>query len=137
MYQRHNLDTVQIDTPEQLVGMLHRQRIDFMEATLLSGLYLVQKELPDDKEAFEYLEWITSEVGLEFHSQALQQRFDEGLALLKKRGTYRKILENYWGKGNVPQASFLDMYPVQGVYFPDLDQFWRAPRDPVGRILAP
>ncbi|WP_165839963.1 substrate-binding periplasmic protein [Motiliproteus coralliicola] len=138
-YIEQGLNVVEIQTPEQLLMMVKKQRIDFFESALLTGLHLIQQQLPEERLHFDYLRWGVLESALAFHHRhpraaRLHQQFQQGLQRIRQSGELLAILENYWGKGNVPQAVFIQQHPVQGTEQFKMNNYWLNAHGRSGRI---
>ena len=142
LYTQSDLKVFEILTPEQLLGMTKKGRSDFFESTLLTGLHLIQQIMPTESQDFDYIHWDVLEADLSFHSnhpqaERLKQQFEAGMQQLREQGKLLRILESYWGKGNVPQAVFIQQYPMQGTESPTAEKYRIYSRGASGKISSP
>lgn len=140
LYLLHNIAVTQLQTPDQLLHMTQRGRLDYFNVTLLSGLLLIDKHYPASWQQFDQHPWYTVDPGLSFlkgdnEALKLQARYEIGLANIKKNGRYLQILEAYWGKGNVPKLALpvdLQRYGVERI---DPSRFHALKRDSSGKLI--
>ncbi len=87
---------------------LKTQRIDMFVATELGGWGAIKKKYPDTVNEFAMmpkpiLDILGSgDVIFPVKHGHLQDIFERGLLQLKNNGSYRQLLEKYYGKGNIP-----------------------------------
>jgi len=87
---------------------LKTQRIDMFVATELGGWGAIKKKYPDTVNEFAMmprpiLDILGSgDIIFPVKHGHLQDIFERGLFQLKKNGSYRQLLEKYYGKGNIP-----------------------------------
>ena len=140
-YRQHGLNIVEIQSPQQLVGMVERKRIDLFEATLLTGLLMFKEHSAISWESIEFTNWDTLQLTLAFsadrqRSTELSALFVQGLSTIRSNGQLVAILESYWGEGNIPYT-VLDLAVPDGRLQFDLQKFWSYAHTPTGRIKAP
>lgn len=66
LYALHNIEVTQLQTPDQLLGLTQRGRLDYFNVTLLSGLLLIDKHYPDRWLQFDHHPWYAVDPGLSF-----------------------------------------------------------------------
>jgi hypothetical protein len=140
IYKQHGMKVETVRTPLQLLKKTRAGRHPFFETTILTGLFLVKSELPNEWKLFDHLVWSAQDVGLTFlkkpqHSQYIKQQFDKGLAAIKQNGKYIKILESYWGRGNIPKYSLTKDMRAFGTTQFDPKRFHLPQRTSYGKIL--
>ncbi len=140
LYALHNIEATQLQTPDQLLHMTQRSRLDYFNVTLLSGLLLIDKHYPDSWQQFDQHPWYTDDPGLSFlrgdtKALKLKARYEIGLAKIKENGRYLQILEAYWGKGNVPKLALPVELQPYGVDRIDPSRFHARNRDSSGKLI--
>ena len=137
-YRELGLDIVEIQSPQQMVGMTERGRIDMFEATLLTGLLMFKDHSSVSWSAVGYVNWDVLPLTLAFaaerqRSLGLSQRFQQGVAKLQANGELQALLERYWGEGNIPPAVLKPALSQKAVTL-DLEKFWSRSRTATGKI---
>lgn len=140
VYKKHGMTVETAKTPFQLLKKTRAGRHSFFETTVLTGLLLVKTEVPEEWQHFDYYLWNVQEVGLTFlkdaqRSRYVKRQFDKGLAIIKKNGEYINILENYWGKGNIPKYGLIKDMSAFGTSNFNPELFYTPRRTSYGKIL--
>ena len=94
---------------ESQMKLLKAGRIDFAAVGLLTGLNLIAKLFPGQEDEFAFIRKPIMELPTSIYfnkrfpkSDAYAERFRTGLKAIIANGQYLLILENYYGKGNIP-----------------------------------
>ena len=94
---------------ESQMKLLKAGRIDFAAVGLLTGLDLIAKLFPGQEDEFAFIRKPIMELPTSIYfnkrfpkSDAYAERFRTGLKAIIANGQYLLILENYYGKGNIP-----------------------------------
>jgi len=99
---------------DQMFKKLDADRADFMAVPDLGGLDLI-RTLNLNEEDFNYTKFISSSnrtmMFLKADNDKVVSAFTAGYSTIMKNGTYKKILEKYYGAGKVP-ASVLKLVSV-------------------------
>ncbi|MEH6824950.1 MAG: transporter substrate-binding domain-containing protein [Motiliproteus sp.] len=140
LFDQHQVTVTQLQTPDQLLHVTQRGRLDYFTVGLLSGLLLIDKHFPDNWQQFDHHPWYSIDPGLTFlksdqRALELQARYEIGLGKIKKNGRYLQILEAYWGKGNVPKLALPVELQPYGVDRIDPARFHALKRDSSGKLI--
>lgn len=140
LYRAHQLSIYEVQRPAQLVKKVQAGRDNFFEATLFSGLVLINSIFPEEWDNFDYIAWDVSDGSMAFlkndpDSQRLKKIFEKGFNLVKQNGTYIDILERYWGKGNIPKEILPDDLMSFGTDNFSVQQFQQYRRTNYGEII--
>lgn len=138
-YKKHGVILYPVETPQQMIRMVRRGYVDFYVNTLLSGLIQIKNEFPDEVENFDYFVWDQLECSLAFNRSGPKTdkyltAFKKGLDQVKKDGTYIRLMEQYWGHGNVPKSVLFKDLHDQGTDRVDVKKFNFPARTEWGRI---
>lgn len=94
---------------EKQIPLLQKGRIDLAIVGLLTGKALVEEHFPESVADFAFIEKPLMELptGICFNKQhpsgeAWAESFVEGFRTILQQGTYREILERYYGKDRIP-----------------------------------
>jgi ABC-type amino acid transport substrate-binding protein len=139
-YKKHNLTVFPVQTPQQMMKMLKAGNVDMSVNALLAGLLEIKREFPDEWENFDYFVWDLLPCSLAVNKdnpmglKRLDQ-FRNGFEQIKKDGTYVRILENYWGKNNIPKGALFKDLTSFGVDHVDFNTFYTPKRNSWGKII--
>lgn len=141
LYKKHGIKIYEAQTPQMMIRMVKAGHVDFFVNTLLSGQMLIKTEFPDDANDFNYFVWNTLACSLAVNkanpdSQKWLGLFRQGLAQIKKDGTYIRIFERYWGKNNIPKAVLFPELVSFGVDHVNAQAFNQPLRNEWGRIIS-
>lgn len=139
-FAKHGLEPILLQTPDQLLGLTQRGRLDYFTITLLSGLLLIDATYSGQQQRFGFHPWYSIDSGLSFlngspNSMELKALYEQGLNKIKANGLYLQIHESYWGPGNVPSDVLPDNLKSQGVSQVNLDLFLHVGRNSSGKML--
>ncbi len=140
LLQRAGIQLVQAQNPAQMVKIVLRRDIDLLGTTLINGLLLTQEIVPQQAHAFKFIPLALTTGGLAFRKdsdrgQHLARIASQGFATLIASGEYLRILESYWGKGNVPRVVLPEAIDHRGTEKFDRELFWQQRRDRHFRIV--
>lgn len=101
----------EITTGEQVLRRLHSYRSDIGFMVELTGLSLIERLYPDEKEQWNMTEdavqGILAQVVFSKHypdSGKYAEALRRGVEIIRANGVYHQVLEKYYGKGNVPEV---------------------------------
>lgn len=139
LFDQNGLPYEEVQTPDGLIKMLYAGRFDFIEQTFLNGILLAHGLYGDKIDYFKYVINFPVACGISFHhgnpkADTLRPRFIEGFETIKKNGTYIRILEKYWGKGNIQKEALPEDLARFGVDKTDLKSFLSHHRTSWGEI---
>lgn len=104
-YDKYNIKTMSAKNVGDMIALLKLSRIDAFEAPLLTGLAHVRKHFKLDAVDFFHFQIIDSgPCVLRTHPrfQELKDKTELGLKRLISSGKYIELLEEFWGKDNIP-----------------------------------
>ena len=108
---------------ESQMKLLKANRIDYAVIGLLTGLELVAKYFPGEEDDFAFIRKPVMELPTSIYFNTLFPRSDEylerfrtGLKAIIENGEYLQILENYYGKGNIP-PEYQPIFQTLGVQY--------------------
>lgn len=140
LYRSHQLTIFEVQRPAQLVKKVQAGRDNFFEATLFSGLVMINSIFPKEWDLFDYIAWDVSDGSLAFlknntKAQRLKKIFEKGFNQVKQNGTYIEILERYWGKNNIPKDILPDDLMPFGTEHFSIKTFQQYKRTEYGEII--
>ena len=124
LYNNHQIKTVASKDPQTLLEMTIRDRVPLFESTILTGITNIKKV--SQLKNFDYFIFDILRSGpalLKNHPKYahIKSKLTLGLKNIINDGTYLRIFEQYWGKGNVP----IEILP------PELKKFGTKKHDPL------
>ncbi|MEH6471568.1 MAG: transporter substrate-binding domain-containing protein [Halopseudomonas sp.] len=142
LYRSHGLDIIEIQTPQQLIGMVEKGRIDLFEAMMLTGLDLIKQFDPKHWHQFGFIPWVPIEGQIAFLNSnpttpSLILKLEQGLARIRSNGRLLGILERYWGRGNVPNHANPQGLSGANIDSFSLKRFFNAPTASSGEPVLP
>lgn len=91
---------------------LNADRTDFAVAFRVTGNYLIKKLFPNKVSDFAYMKkpLLKAPISLIFLKDKvkIKKRFLDGLKIIAKNGTYRNILQRYYGVDGIPAGTIPD-----------------------------
>ena len=109
---------------ESQLKLLKANRIDFAAIGLLTGLDLITKLFPGHEDEFAFIKKPIMELPTSIYfnkrfpkSDEYAKQFRIGLNAIIENGLYLQILENYYGKGNIP-SEYKPIFHTLGVQYP-------------------
>ncbi len=108
--QNKDLHVEEVNSMEQLFKKLYAYRNDIVFTVELSGLAYLKKNYPDRTDRLVIADVIQEMVGQIVFSKKYpdyekhMNKFEEGLNLIRKNGSYLRVFEKYYGKDKVPPA---------------------------------
>jgi len=110
-------------TQESLIKKLRLGRLDVVIEIDLVAKQIIRKLFPDDEDNF-YLIPIsdsTSPIAIMIdvnypNVSRLAGQYRTGLASMIKNGSYQKVIEKYYGQGQIPDSWFINMDKYQRLY---------------------
>lgn len=95
---------------ESQIKKLHKGRVDLAIMGLLTGKVLINEFYPNEVDNFKTLKKPLMELPLSIcfnrrfpRAEEFSQKFIQGLDKIRENGIYTKILEKYYGKGEIPE----------------------------------
>ena len=139
-YRKHKLTVFPVQTPQQMMKMLKAGHVDMSVNALLAGLLEIKKEFPEEWHNFDYFVWDLLPCSLAVNKKnpvgiKRLEQFRKGFEQIKKDGTYIRILENYWGKNNIPKGALFQDLSSFGVDHVNFDAFYKPERNRWGKII--
>ncbi|MBN2737598.1 MAG: transporter substrate-binding domain-containing protein [Spirochaetales bacterium] len=112
-YEAANIKLVKVETMDQQVQLLSNLRVDYSVMDQWGAMVTIAKLYPKNIKDFGIIIVPAVDVSLAFskgnpRGPELFKKFQEGLSKIKQNGTFMKIMEKYWGKGNVPKNVLTD-----------------------------
>lgn len=96
---------------EKQIVKLVKGRIDFWHTVDVTAINMIEEYYPERSETFSFIEEtnLTAELVVTKNSSVKQayKKFCDSFNSMKKNGTYLKILEEYYGKGLVPDKAMV------------------------------
>lgn len=140
LYKKHHIEYYEAQNPQRMLKMAKAGHVDFFVITILTGMILINQEYPDVAHDFDYFVFkklpcsLAVSKGNPNYKKRMAQ-FQKGLNEIKADGTYIQLLEQYWGKGNIPKDVLFDDLTSFGVDHVDPKVFNKFPRNELGRIV--
>ena len=108
-FVRHGIKVEESDSVESLLKKLKRGRIDFCIVVAGSGRYMIRKLFPNEQENFSQviIPSLTRPIAIMIdmsvpEGEAIAQRYRQVLDKTLHSQKYRSIVEDYYGKNNIP-----------------------------------
>lgn len=98
---------------DQGLRMLRSGRVDFWVATGMAARFMVGRDMPEMLPDLAHLDFVlfegTNDVNFDRRRPdyaRLKEQLEKGLRIIRDDGTYLRILESYFGRGEVPAYLF-------------------------------
>ncbi|PCJ60933.1 MAG: hypothetical protein COA79_07700 [Planctomycetota bacterium] len=125
IYEKNDISVQEIKDPSSMLEMAILKRIDFFEAAGLSGGYLLKKSKILKKANF--FVFINPDEGPAIlksnkRYEMIKSKLIKGYNKILKNGVYYKVIEKYWGIGNVPKDVLPSKIKIKGIKSPILSK---------------
>jgi hypothetical protein len=106
-YKSAGIEVYETQTDDSLMQMLRGKRFNFANTDIYAAVLSIARTFPKETGQFGVISVSSAEASVAFSkanpkSAGLKAKFEAGLAAIEKNGTYIKIFEKYFGKGNIP-----------------------------------